>query len=60
VLARAHARTSDAGAIAGYCGKIDALDCALAEWSEAYADQNDADHAALVQAIKSKRIPGKL
>ena len=60
VLARAHARTSDAGAIAGYCGKTNVLDRAIAKWAEAYGDRNEADHAALLAAIKTKRVSANL
>jgi uncharacterized protein (DUF2252 family) len=51
ILARAHARTGDIAKIAGYCGKSSALDEALAEWAEAYGDQTEQDHAALLEAI---------
>jgi uncharacterized protein (DUF2252 family) len=50
VLARAHARTGDRIAIAGYLGRTHATDIALAQFAEAYADQNDRDHAALRDA----------
>jgi uncharacterized protein (DUF2252 family) len=50
VLARAHARTGDRIAIAGYLGRTDAADIALAQFAEAYADQNDRDYAALRDA----------
>lgn len=58
LLARAHARTGDAAAIAGYCGGSEnaGLDSALASWAESYADQTEHDHAALVQAIADGRI----
>jgi uncharacterized protein (DUF2252 family) len=56
ILARAHARTSDAAALAGYCGNSEVLDEALADWAEAYGDQVVTDHAMLVQAIKGGRI----
>jgi uncharacterized protein (DUF2252 family) len=56
LLARAHARCGDAAAIAGYCGEEDTLDCALADFAEAYGDQTERDHAALVQAIKAGRV----
>jgi hypothetical protein len=56
VLARAHTRASDAALIAGYCGRSDALDTALAEWAEAYADQTEADHEVLRKAIKSGKV----
>jgi uncharacterized protein (DUF2252 family) len=56
ILARAHARTSEPAVIAGYCGNSKVLDEALADWAEAYGDQNDADHAMLVKAIKSGKV----
>ena len=56
LLARAHARSGDAAVIAGYCGTSPVLDQALAEWAEAYGEQTVKDHAALLHAIKSRRI----
>jgi uncharacterized protein (DUF2252 family) len=50
-LARAHARSGDSIAIAAYLGTSDTFDGAVADFSEAYADQNELDHAAFVQAI---------
>jgi uncharacterized protein (DUF2252 family) len=55
-LARAHARSGDRIAIAGYLGGSDSFDQALAEFSEAYADQNERDYDSLVQAEKDGRI----
>ncbi len=55
-LARAHARSGDRIAIATYLGGGDAFDQALAEFSEAYADQNERDYNALVEAEKDGRI----
>ncbi|MFN8125315.1 MAG: DUF2252 domain-containing protein [Candidatus Nanopelagicales bacterium] len=55
-LAKAHARSGDAIAISAYCGKNDVLDRAIADFAEAYADQNDRDHAALVAAVDSGRV----
>ena len=55
-LARAHARSGDAVAIAGYLGSNDSADRALAEFAEAYADQNERDYAALKEAADSGRI----
>ena len=55
-LARAHARSGDRVAIASYLGASDAFDRAIAEFSEAYADQNERDYDALVQAEKDGRI----
>ena len=60
-LAKAHARTGDAAALAGYCGHADRLDRALADFALAYADQTARDHAALVEAIRTgelTRAPG--
>jgi uncharacterized protein (DUF2252 family) len=55
-LARAHARSGDRLAIAAYLGAGDSFDGAIAEFSEAYADQSERDHAALLAAIDSGRI----
>jgi uncharacterized protein (DUF2252 family) len=55
-LARAHARSGDPIAIAGYLGRGDAFDRALVEFAERYADQTERDHRALVDAIDSGRI----
>ena len=40
-LARAHARSGDRIAIAAYLGVADVFDRAIAEFAEAYADQNE-------------------
>jgi len=55
-LARAHARSGDRIAIASYVGGSDAFDRAIASFSEAYADQNDRDYAALQAAVKANKI----
>jgi uncharacterized protein (DUF2252 family) len=55
-LARAHARSGDRIAIAAYLGGSDVFDKAIAKFAAAYADQNDHDHRALVDAVKSGRI----
>jgi hypothetical protein len=55
-LVRAHARSGDRIAIASYLGSGDTFDRALVEFSEAYADQNQRDYDALVQAEKEGRI----
>jgi uncharacterized protein (DUF2252 family) len=52
-LARAHARTGDRIAIAAYLGKSDPFDNAIAEFAEAYADQNESDYQALLTAERS-------
>ncbi len=55
-LARAHARSSDPGLISGYLGNSDLFAQAIALFAEAYADQTERDHAALLAAIKEGRI----
>ncbi|WP_345205104.1 DUF2252 domain-containing protein [Fodinibacter luteus] len=55
-LARAHARSGDRIAIAGYLGTSDRFDRAIASFSSAYADQNERDYQALVDAVKSGRL----
>jgi len=55
-LAKAHARSGDSIAIAAYLGKSTRLDRALADFAEAYADQNERDHRALAEAVASGRI----
>src|SRR5213079_17362 len=49
-LARGHARSGDRIAIAAYLGSGDSFDRALVSFAEAYADQNERDYAALVDA----------
>ncbi len=55
-LARAHARWGDRIAIASYLGKGDAFDRAIADFSAAYADQNERDYATFAAAIDSGRL----
>ena len=55
-LARAHARSGDRVAIASYLGGTDAFDRAIAEFATAYADQNEQDYKALLDAIESGRV----
>jgi uncharacterized protein (DUF2252 family) len=56
-LARAHARTGDPARIAGYLGKNDTFDQAIARFAVAYADQTARDYEALVRAIRTRRLP---
>jgi uncharacterized protein (DUF2252 family) len=58
-LARAHARSGDRIAIASYLGAGDAFDGAVADFSEAYAEQNLRDHQALLDVIDSGRVPAE-
>jgi uncharacterized protein (DUF2252 family) len=55
-LARAHARSGDRVAIAAYLGSGDTFDRAISGFAEAYADQNERDYQALVDAVASGRI----
>jgi hypothetical protein len=55
-LARAHARSGDPIAIAAYLGTSDVFDRAIAAFAEAYADQNERDYAALLDAIATGRV----
>ncbi|WP_035841411.1 DUF2252 domain-containing protein [Kitasatospora azatica] len=58
-LARAHARSGDRIAIAGYLGGSDAFDAAIAEFAMRYADQTLADHGELVRAIADGTVPAQ-
>ena len=55
-LARAHARWGDRIAIASYLGKGQSFDRAIADFSAAYADQNEQDYAAFAAAVESGRL----
>ena len=59
VLARAHARSGDPAVLTGYMGKSTAFEDAIAEFSVTYAEQNERDHAALLQAILSGRLEAR-
>jgi uncharacterized protein (DUF2252 family) len=55
-LARAHARAGQPALIAGYLGKADQFDEAVADFATAYAGQNESDYKALVRAVRQGRI----
>jgi hypothetical protein len=55
-LARAHARSGDAVAIAEYLGTSDDFDKSITDFSERYADQNEQDYTEFVKAIRSGRL----
>jgi uncharacterized protein (DUF2252 family) len=55
-LARAHARSGDRIAIAGYLGKSGVFDEAIADFAHAYSAQNLLDHQALADAVASGRV----
>jgi hypothetical protein len=55
-LARAHARSGDPVAIATYLGRTDEFDRAIADFSRRYADRNEQDYGAFVEAVRSGRV----
>jgi uncharacterized protein (DUF2252 family) len=55
-LARAHARSGDRIAIAGYLGNGRSFDRAMASFAESYADQNERDYRTLREAVASGRV----
>jgi uncharacterized protein (DUF2252 family) len=55
-LARAHARSGDAIAIAAYLGSSNRFSQALTEFAERYADQNDRDYEAFMEEIRCGRL----
>ena len=56
VLARSHARSGDSSIISGYLGESEQFDAAIADFSLAYANQTEKDHALLKQAIEAGKI----
>ncbi|SDT44927.1 DUF2252 domain-containing protein [Microlunatus soli] len=57
LLAKGHARTSGASMIAGYVGSSDKLDQAMCRFAAGYADQTEADHGRLVEAVRHGELP---
>ena len=55
-LARAHARSGDPVAIAGYLGKSDTFDKAVCQFAVRYADQAEQDYAAYLAAIQDGKV----
>ena len=55
-LARAHARSGDRIALAAYLGGSVTFDNAIADFAQAYADQNERDYAALKSAVQDGRV----
>ena len=55
-LARSHARSGDAAAIAGYLGKADDFYKAVTRFAACYAEQNELDYEAFTEAIRSGRL----
>lgn len=56
LLARAHAHSADPRLTAGYCGKSEELDEAMADFAVAYADRTEADHADLLAGVRAGKI----
>jgi uncharacterized protein (DUF2252 family) len=59
LLAKGHARSTGATMLSGYLGKGDVADRAFARFAKAYADQTEADHRALQQAVNAGRLPAE-
>jgi hypothetical protein len=55
-LALSHARAGHPAILAGYMGRNDTFDQAIASFAMAYADQNERDHAALARAVKQGKV----
>lgn len=55
-LALAHARSGDPKTLAGYLGKSVRFDEAITEFAARYADQNERDYAAFMEAIQTHRL----
>ena len=55
-LARAHARSGDAVAMAEYLGPDDTIDRSIIDFCERYADQNGRDYEEFVKAVRSGRL----
>ncbi len=55
-LARAHAKAGDPAIVAGYLGKSDRFDSAIARYAHAYADQVERDFAVFKAAIADGRF----
>jgi uncharacterized protein (DUF2252 family) len=58
-LARAHKRSGDAAMLTGYMGSSDAFEDAMTGFAHAYARQNEADHEALVAAVRKGRLKAR-
>jgi len=56
-LARAHARSGDRIALAGYLGSSAKFEHALADFAATYADVNEGDHRQLADAVADGRVP---
>ena len=55
-LARAHARSGDAVAIAACLGADDGFDRSITDFSQRYAEQNERDFHDFTEAIRTSRL----
>jgi hypothetical protein len=55
-LARSHARSGDAAAIAGYLGTSPIFERAIGSFARRYANQNDRDYGAFARAVADGRV----
>jgi uncharacterized protein (DUF2252 family) len=58
-LARAHARSGEPAAIAGYLGKADTFDRAIAAFATDYADQVERDYTVFVRAVREGKLEAR-
>ncbi len=58
-LARAHARSGSAAAIAGYLGKNGTFDEAISQFAIEYANQTESDYGTFVKGIRAGRLPAR-
>ena len=56
ILARAHARSGESPAIAGYLGKSEKFETAISGFGTAYAEQTEQDFEHFVKACRSQRL----
>ncbi|HTC60736.1 MAG TPA: DUF2252 domain-containing protein [Solirubrobacteraceae bacterium] len=59
-LARAHARSGDRLAIAAYLGAGTKFDRAIADFSRAYADQNELDYQRLADSVAAGEVVAEI
>jgi NAD(P)H-dependent flavin oxidoreductase YrpB (nitropropane dioxygenase family) len=55
-LARAHARSGDPSVIAACLGDSDEFDTSITDFSRRYADQNERNYQASVNAVRSGHL----
>ena len=55
-LALSHARSGDSAMLCGYMGKGETFDEAIADFSIAYADQNEKDYEVFKKAVENGKL----